>query len=121
MGSDINVGIVGTGIYLPEQLMTAKEISEATKGYWSEEAVREKLGINSKRIPGPGDGTQEMGVKAGLDALERTGIDPAEIDLVLCMGKSGRNIPHYIRDYIQEKIGARMPGPSTFSKDAAPL
>ena len=50
MGSDINVGIVGTGIYLPEQLMTAKEISEATKGYWSEEAVREKLGINSKRI-----------------------------------------------------------------------
>ena len=108
MGSDINVGIVGTGIYLPEQLMTAKEISEATKGYWSEEAVREKLGINSKRIPGPGDGTQEMGVKAGLDALERTGIDPAEIDLVLCMGEEWKEYPLTTSGiYIQEKIGAK--------------
>ena len=39
--------------------MTAKEISDATNGIWSEEAVRAKLGINQKPVPGEDDGTQE--------------------------------------------------------------
>ncbi|NLK43889.1 MAG: 3-oxoacyl-ACP synthase [Tissierellia bacterium] len=105
--TNINVGIVGTGIYIPEARMTAKEISEATKGYWAEEAVIEKLGIIEKPIPGPGDGTQEMGVRAALDALERTGIDPKEIDLILCMGEEWKEYPLTTSGiYIQEKIGA---------------
>jgi len=108
MPMDSHVGIVGTGIYLPEHVMTAKEISEATQGYWAEDAVKEKLGINEKRIPGPGDGTQEMGVKAGLDALQRTGVDPAEIDLVLCMGEEWKEYPLTTSGiYIQEQIGAK--------------
>lgn len=108
MPRDINVGIVGTGIYLPEKVMTAGEIAEATNGRWAEEAVREKLGINQKHIPGPGDGTQEMGVKAGLNALERTGVDPEEIDLILCMGEEWKEYPLTTSGiYIQEKIGAK--------------
>lgn len=102
-----NVGIVGTGIYIPEGRMTAKEISEATKGYWTEEAVINKLGIIEKPIPGEGDGTQEMGVKAGLDAIRRTGIDPKEIDLIICMGEEWKEYPLTTSGiYIQEKIGA---------------
>ena len=38
-----NVGIIGVGVYLPEKRMTAKEVSEATGGNWSEEAVVKKL------------------------------------------------------------------------------
>ena len=34
-----NVGIVGMGTYLPKKIMTAKEISDATKGVWSEDAA----------------------------------------------------------------------------------
>ena len=41
----VNVGIVGVGTYLPKNVMTAKEISDATGGVWSEDAVRAKLGI----------------------------------------------------------------------------
>ncbi len=41
----VNVGIVGTGIYLPKGRMSAREISLATKGIWSEQAVIDKLGI----------------------------------------------------------------------------
>ncbi|HOW38048.1 MAG TPA: hypothetical protein PLZ76_03990, partial [Bacillota bacterium] len=66
------VGIVGTGIYIPEGRMTAREISALTKGVWSEQAVIDKLGIRQKSIPGPADGTQEMGVRAALDALKNT-------------------------------------------------
>lgn len=38
-----SVGIVGLGLYIPETKMTAKEISEATNGIWSEEAVIKKI------------------------------------------------------------------------------
>ena len=105
--SKVNVGIVGTGLYIPEHKMTAKEISEATKGVWAEEAVVEKLGIVQKSIPGPDDGTQEMGVRAGLDCLKNTGVDPKEIDLVLCIGEEWKEYPLTTSGiYIQEKIGA---------------
>ncbi|SDY91842.1 3-oxoacyl-[acyl-carrier-protein] synthase-3 [Proteiniborus ethanoligenes] len=107
MDAKINVGIVGTGIYIPEGRMTAKEISEATNGHWTEEAVINKLGIVEKPMPGEDDGTQEMGVKAGLDALRRTGVDPKEIDLVICMGEEWKEYPLTTSGiYIQEKIGA---------------
>lgn len=105
--NDINVGILGTGIYIPKNRMTAKEISEATKGLWTEQAIIEKLGIIEKPIPGKEDGTQEMGVKAALDALERTGLDPKEIDLILCIGEEWKEYPLTTSGiYIQEKIGA---------------
>ncbi len=102
-----NVGILGTGIYIPEGRMTAKEISEATHGVWSEQAVIDKLGIREKAIPGPGDGTQEMGVKAALDALKNTGLDPREIDVILCVGEEWKEYPLTTSAlYIQDKIGA---------------
>ncbi len=101
------VGIVGTGIYIPQNRMTAKAISEATQGVWAEEAVVEKLGIKSKAMPGENDGTQEMGVYAALDALKNTGIDPLDIDVILCVGEEWKEYPLTTSAlYIQDKIGA---------------
>jgi 3-oxoacyl-[acyl-carrier-protein] synthase-3 len=87
--------------------MTAKEISDATNGVWTEQAIREKLGIVSKPVPGPGDGTQEMGYLAAKDALERTGLDPKEIDVIICIGEEWKEYPLTTSAlYIQDKIGA---------------
>ncbi len=103
----INVGIVGTGIYLPTGRMTAAQISAATNNIWSESAVIEKLGIVEKPVPGPEDGTQQMGVQAALDCLKNTGINPLEIDLILCIGEEWKEYPLTTSGiYIQYKIGA---------------
>ena len=105
--SKVNVGIVGVGTYLPNRIMTAKEISDATNGIWSEEAVKAKLGINQKYIPGDDDGTQEMGVRAALNCLKNTGVDPKEIDVILCIGEEWKEYPLTTSAlYIQDKIGA---------------
>jgi 3-oxoacyl-[acyl-carrier-protein] synthase-3 len=102
-----NVGIVGTGVYIPANKVTAKEISERTNGVWAEEAVYQKLGIKTKTTPGPDDGTQEMGVKAGLDAIKNTGINPEDIDVILCVGEEWKEYPLTTSAlYIQDKIGA---------------
>ncbi len=108
MNNKENIGILGLGVYLPEPIMTAKQISEATQGYWTEEAVREKLGINKKHIPGEKDGTQAMGVWAAQKAIDDAGINPKEIDLVLSIGEEYKEYPLTTTSiYIQEKIGAR--------------
>jgi len=102
-----HVGIVGTGIYIPEPRMSAAQISAATNNQWSEDAVIQKLGIVEKSVPGPGDGTQEMGVLAALDCLKNTGIAPGDIDLILSIGEEWKEYPLTTTGiYIQERIGA---------------
>ncbi len=103
-----DVGILGYGLYLPEHYMSAADIAAASGGRWSETAVREKLGIVRKSVPGPDDGTQEMGARAARDAIVRSGIDPQEIDLILCIGEEWKEYPLSTSAiYIQERIGAR--------------
>ena len=103
----VNVGIVGVGTYLPTKIMTAKEISDATNGIWAEEAVKAKLGIIQKYVPGDDDGTQEMGVRAAKACLKNTGVDPKEIDVILCIGEEWKEYPLTTSAiYIQDQIGA---------------
>jgi 3-oxoacyl-[acyl-carrier-protein] synthase-3 len=103
-----NVGIVGTGVYIPDHWMTAKEIADKTNGVWAESAVIEKLGIQKKSVPGENDGTQEMGVKAALNAIENTGIDPLDIDVIIGVGEEWKEYPLTTSAlYIQDKIGAK--------------
>ncbi|MDO5027167.1 MAG: 3-oxoacyl-ACP synthase [Tissierellia bacterium] len=104
MRSDV-IGIRGLGVYLPDEIMTAKDISQATGGRWSEEDVINKLGIRQKYIPGKDDGTQEMGARASQMAIEDAGIDPLDIDVILCFGEEWKEYPLttsalYIQDYI---------------------
>lgn len=106
MSEKPTVGVAAIGIYIPAQYMTAEEISVATKGTWSPEAVREKLGINRKTIPGDNDGTQEMGARAALTAIKEYNIDPLSIDVILCFGEEWKEYPLttsalYIQDYIK--------------------
>ncbi len=102
-----NIGISGIGVYLPENYMSAKDIADATNGIWSEEAIIDKLGILKKCIPGEDDGTQEMGVKAALDALKNSSVKAEDIDVILCMGEEWKEYPLTTSAlYIQDKIGA---------------
>ena len=110
MDNKPDVGIVGLGIYLPKRKMTAAEISAATGGNWSEEAVINKLGIVEKYVPSdePCDGTQEMGALAALDCLKNTGVDPLDIDVILCFSEEWKEYPLTTSAcYVQDRIGAR--------------
>lgn len=105
---DVPVGIVRHGLYLPAPRMTAADVSAATGGQWSAEAVRDKLGFTEKPVPGNDDGTQQMAVRAARDCLERTGTDPLAIDLILCVGEEHKE--HALTTsgiYVQEQIGAK--------------
>ncbi len=75
------MGIVSTGTWFPETYVTAEEI--AAQSGLPEWVVREKLGIERKYVADPAVHPNEMAVNAARKAIERAGIDPMEIDVVL--------------------------------------
>ena len=76
-----DMGIVATGTWFPETCVTAEEIAEQSG--LPEWVVREKLGIERKFVADPKVHPNEMAVKAARKALDRAGIDPVDIDVVL--------------------------------------
>ena len=58
----VEMGIVSTGMYLPDGVMTSAEIAEASGlPLW---VVEEKLGIAQKHVAGPDDHPNEMAATA---------------------------------------------------------
>ena len=75
------MGIVSTGTYFPETFISAEEIAEQSGlPVW---VVKEKLGIERKCVADPRVHPNEMAVHAARKAIDKAGIDPLEIDVVL--------------------------------------
>ncbi|MEH7482095.1 3-oxoacyl-ACP synthase [Neobacillus drentensis] len=101
----MQIGILSTGIYLPEEFLTGKEIAEMADIPVS--VVEEKMGIKKKYIPGPEDHTCEMGIVAAKQAIAKSGIDPMEIDLVIYIGEEHKEYPLWTAGIkLQEAVGA---------------
>ncbi|WP_449539384.1 3-oxoacyl-ACP synthase [Ferdinandcohnia sp. Marseille-Q9671] len=99
------VGIISTGIYLPNEFLTAEDISK--KSGISKEVVETKLGILRKPIPGPNDHTCEMGIKAAREAIQKAFIDPLDIDLILYIGEEHKEYPLWTAAIkMQQELGA---------------
>jgi 3-oxoacyl-[acyl-carrier-protein] synthase-3 len=76
------MGIMATAHYLPPEVMTAPEIAEASGlPLW---VVTEKLGITQKHIARPDTHPNQLAARAATECIEKAGIDPREIDVVLC-------------------------------------
>jgi len=78
-----NSKIIGLGKYLPENKVTNKDLEKIMDT--SDEWIQERTGIQERRhiVKGSDDTTSSMSVKASKIALERAGISPQEIDLIL--------------------------------------
>lgn len=100
------VGILSTGTYVPEPRMTSAEIADRTG--IPEPVIRQKFGIHSKPLPGPDDHPCAMGARAAQAALDRAGVDPLEIDVVLSISEEYKEHPLMVSGIkIQQLVGAR--------------
>jgi 3-oxoacyl-[acyl-carrier-protein] synthase III len=101
----LRIGIVSTGLYLPDEYMTGEEIA-GLAGIPSH-IVEGKMGIKKKHVPGPNDHTCEMGIIAAKQAIERAGISPLEIDVVIYIGEEHKEYPLWTAGIkLQESVGA---------------
>ncbi len=79
----ITAAITGVGSYLPDYILTNEELS--TMVDTSDEWIMTRIGIKTRHIlKGEALGTSYMGGFAVQNLLEKTGVDPLSIDLVIC-------------------------------------
>ena len=80
--------IVGTGSYVPEQIVTNDDLAKIVET--SDEWIRSRTGIGARRIA-TADSTSHMAACAAQEALKQSGVKPEEIDLILL----GTSSPDY--------------------------
>ncbi len=73
--------IIGTGISLPDNVVTNDELSKRVDT--SDEWIRERTGIRERRIALPGETTSMLAVAAARAALKDAAIDAGELDLIV--------------------------------------
>lgn len=74
-------GIKGTGYYVPERIVTNKEIVQYVNT--TDEWIQQKIGILERRMANENEKTSDLAYKASLMAIEDAGIKVEDIDLIL--------------------------------------
>jgi 3-oxoacyl-[acyl-carrier-protein] synthase III len=75
------VSITGLGTYAPERVLTNAELAELVDT--SDEWIIERTGIRERRIAAPEQAMTDLALPAARTALERAGVEPEEIDLII--------------------------------------
>lgn len=73
--------ITGWGMAVPEQVLTNADLEKMVDT--SDEWIRTRTGIVERRISGPDEYTSVLATSAGRAAMERAGVSPDEVDLVI--------------------------------------
>ena len=70
------------GAYVPEKILTNDDLAKMVDT--TDEWITKRTGIKERHIAAETETTSDMGVKAAALAIERSGIDKSDIDLVVC-------------------------------------
>src|SRR5512140_3846483 len=76
------VRLLGTGKAVPSRVMTNNDFAKYLDT--SDEWILERTGIRERRVAADGETTAPLAAAAGRAALEDSGLDPKEIDLIIC-------------------------------------
>ncbi len=100
--------IRGTGSYLPERVMTNRELEALVDT--SDEWIRERTGICQRHIAAPGETCGDLSTAAARCALDAAGIPAESIDLVILATSTPDQVFPSTACLIQQRLG--IPGGS---------
>lgn len=102
--------IAGTGIYLPEQRVTTRdlmrEIDSKTRFGVAEDWLERVTGIREKRVTSSGVLPSDMAVAAAEEAMEQAKITPREIDAIIYTGLTRDYLEPATAHVVQAKLRA---------------
>lgn len=110
-----SVGIIGTGMYVPERVMTNFDLEKIVET--SDEWIKSRTGISERRIAGENEACSDLAVKAAERALADAGVKAEEIDLVIVATITPDFAFPATAALVQHKIGAVNAG--AFDLEAA--
>lgn len=107
--------ITGWGSAVPEKVLTNADLEKLVET--SDEWITSRTGIKERHIVSPDESTSTIAVAAARQALERAGVSPWQVDLVICCTATPDFLFPSTACLIQHEIGAENAG--AFDLEAA--
>ena len=100
--------ILGLGAYQPSRVVTNRELAQTLDT--SDEWIRSRVGIVSRRIAGPDETVADMAVAAGGKALADSGLSPEDVGLVIVATCSPESTIPNLAAQVAYRLGTGGPG-----------
>lgn len=100
--------VIGWGVEVPEFKLTNRDIEQFVNT--SDQWIRERTGIQERHIAGEGEDTVTMAVRASRRALTVAGIQPHQLDLIVCATSTPQYFFPSTACLIQDRLGATSAG-----------
>ncbi len=100
----LNAGIIGMGQAFPEGVLTNADLEKLVDT--NDEWITTRTGIKQRHKAAAHEYTSQFGSKAALQALERSGLTPEDIDVIVCATTTPDQIMPSTGALIQAQIGA---------------
>jgi 3-oxoacyl-[acyl-carrier-protein] synthase III len=99
-----NAGIIGMGHSFPEGILTNADLEKIVET--SDEWITTRTGIKQRHKAAANEYTSQFGTKAAKLALERAGLKPEDIDIIVCATTTPDQIMPSTGALIQAQLGA---------------
>jgi 3-oxoacyl-[acyl-carrier-protein] synthase-3 len=104
--SKLNAAITAVGGFVPEDKLTNADLEKMVDT--NDEWIRTRTGIEERRIlKGKGLATSDLAAPAVLDLCKKRGIDPLEIDCLICATVTPDMLFPATANIICDKVGAK--------------
>ncbi len=97
--------ISGTGHYLPEKLLTNKDLEKIVET--TDEWITERTGIKARHIAEKDQSASDLAAEAAKKAITAAGISPEEIDCIVFSSVTPDHVMPSSACLLQEKIGTK--------------
>lgn len=98
-------GILGTGSALPDKVITNFDLEKIVDT--SDQWITERTGIKERRQAAPDENTSTLCIRAARKALEMAGLQPSDLDMIICSTISPDMPLPSTAAFIQRGLGAR--------------
>jgi 3-oxoacyl-[acyl-carrier-protein] synthase III len=109
------VGIIGTGKYVPEKILTNSDLEKIVET--NDEWIVSRTGIRERHIAAPHEATSDLAYEAALKALDSAGMKAEDLDLIIIATVTPDSSFPSTACILQDKLGAK--GAAAFDLSAA--
>jgi 3-oxoacyl-[acyl-carrier-protein] synthase-3 len=102
--TQFNAGIIGMGHSYPEGILTNADLEKIVET--SDEWITTRTGIKQRHKAAANEYTSQFGTAAAKQAIERAGLKPEDIDLIVCATTTPDQIMPSTGALIQAQLGA---------------
>jgi 3-oxoacyl-[acyl-carrier-protein] synthase III len=100
--------IVGIGAYAPQRVLTNSELEKLIDT--TDEWIVQRTGIRERHIVDEHEGPADLALRAARQALDRAGVGPEEIDLIVVGTTAGDMLFPTTANLLQHRLGCRNAG-----------